>query len=97
MAGNQQKVLLARWLLLNPTVLVLDDPTAGVDPNTRETIFSTLNALAAQGVSIVLRSTEPEHLERLCDRALVMKEGRVVSQLSQDSLTIEEISLATYT
>jgi ABC-type sugar transport system ATPase subunit len=95
--GNQQKVLLARWLLLDPSVLILDDPTAGVDPTTRETIFRTLNTLAAQGVSIVLRSTEPEHLERLCDRALVLREGRIVSELSQENLTIEEISLATYT
>jgi ABC-type sugar transport system ATPase subunit len=94
--GNQQKVLLARWLLLNPTVLVLDDPTAGVDPHTREVMFATMRDLAADGVSIILRSTEPEHLARLCDRVLVMRQGRLAAELTGESLTMEEISRATY-
>lgn len=94
--GNQQKVLLARWLLLGPAVLVLDDPTAGVDPHTREVMFATMRDLAAEGVSIVLRSTEPEHLARLCARVIVMRRGRVAAELTGETLTMEEISHATY-
>ncbi|WP_086723363.1 sugar ABC transporter ATP-binding protein [Streptomyces carpinensis] len=94
--GNQQKVLLARWLLLQPTVLVLDDPTAGVDPNTREIMFAILHELAAAGVSVLLRSTEPEHLARFCDRVIVMQGGRDAVQLQGAELTTEEISRATY-
>jgi ABC-type sugar transport system ATPase subunit len=94
--GNQQKVLLARWLLLRPRVLLLDDPTAGVDPNTREVIFRNLRMLAQAGTTILLRSTEPEQLARLCERVLVMRDGRLVSEIAHDNVTIEEISLATY-
>jgi ABC-type sugar transport system ATPase subunit len=95
--GNQQKVLLSRWLLLDPRVLLLDDPTAGVDPKTRELIFEQLRRLALQGSSIVLRSSEPEHLARLCSRVLVVQQGRIVDQLSGENLTVEEVSRATFT
>jgi ABC-type sugar transport system ATPase subunit len=94
--GNQQKVLLARWLLLGPRVLLLDDPTAGVDPHTREVIFANLRELAARGTTVLLRSTEPEQLARLCKRVLVIRDGLVVRELNDDRVTIEEISLATY-
>jgi ABC-type sugar transport system ATPase subunit len=94
--GNQQKVLLARWLLLKPQVLLLDDPTAGVDPNTRELMFQTFGKLADAGTTIILRSTEPEQLVRLCNRVLVMRDGRITNELNSSHVTIEEISLATY-
>lgn len=94
--GNQQKVLLGRWLLLGPKVLVLDDPTAGVDPHTREVIFTTMQQLREDGTSIVLRSTEPEHLGRLCDRVIVMKNGHTDTVLTASELTTEGISRATY-
>jgi ABC-type sugar transport system ATPase subunit len=94
--GNQQKVLLARWLLLKPRLLLLDDPTAGVDPNTRELLFRTLLQLAEEGVSVLLRSTEPEQLSRVCRRVLVLREGRIVDTLEGSHVTTEEISLVTY-
>jgi len=94
--GNQQKVLLGRWLLLEPHVLLLDDPTVGVDPQTRQTIFETLDLLAARGTAIVLRSSEPEQLARACSRVLVIRDGRIVGELTGDDVNTEEISLATY-
>jgi ABC-type sugar transport system ATPase subunit len=94
--GNQQKVLIARWLLLEPRVLVLDDPTAGVDPNTRELLFGLLRRSADDGLSIVIRSTEPEQLARLCDRVLVLRDGEIVKSLERGLVNTEEISLATF-
>jgi ABC-type sugar transport system ATPase subunit len=94
--GNQQKVLLARWLLVSPRVMLLDDPTAGVDPRTREVIFEQLKALAREGACIILRSSEPEHLARLCDRVLVVQDGRIVDQLEGADLTIEGVTHATF-
>jgi ABC-type sugar transport system ATPase subunit len=92
--GNQQKVLLGRWLLLRPTILALDDPTNGVDPETRETIFRVLTKLADEGVAIIFHSTEPEQIARLCHRALVVREGRIADELTGSRLTEEEISVA---
>jgi ABC-type sugar transport system ATPase subunit len=94
--GNQQKVLLGRWLLLEPRVLLLDDPTVGVDPQTRQTIFETLDLLAARGTAIVLRSSEPEQLARACSRVLVIRDGRIAGELTGDDVNTEEISLVTY-
>lgn len=94
--GNQQKVLLGRWLLIEPRVLLLDDPTVGVDPNTREVMFRTLRSLADAGTTILLRSSEPEQLSRLCERVVVVRDGRIVGELDQDHVTTEEISLATF-
>jgi ABC-type sugar transport system ATPase subunit len=94
--GNQQKVLLSRWLLLGPRVLLLDDPTAGVDPRTREIIFAQLKELAAQGVCILIRSSEPEHLVRLCNRVLVVQEGRIADEIDGQDLTTEEVSRAAF-
>ena len=94
--GNQQKVLLGRWLLLHPRVLLLDDPTVGVDPNTREIMFRTLQVLAGSGTTILLRSSEPEQLARLCERVLVLRDGEIVETIEDDHVTTEEISLATY-
>jgi ABC-type sugar transport system ATPase subunit len=94
--GNQQKVLLGRWLLLEPRVLLLDDPTVGVDPHTREVMFRVLRSLADAGTTILLRSSEPEQLARLCDRVLVVRDGAVSGELTGDRMTTEEISLATF-
>jgi len=94
--GNQQKVLISRWLLMDPRVLVLDDPTAGVDPNTRELLFSLFRRSADEGLSIVIRSTEPDQLARLCDRVIVLRDGAVVEEITGGLEHTEEISLATY-
>lgn len=94
--GNQQKVLLARWLLLEPVILLLDDPTVGVDPHTREIMFEQFRMLASRGCTLIFRSSEPEQIARLCSRVLVVRDGRIVDDLTGDRITTEEVSLATF-
>jgi ribose transport system ATP-binding protein len=90
--GNQQKVLLGKWLLTRPALLVLDDPTSGVDPSAREKIFEILRDAAAEGISILFFSTEPEQLAAMCSRVLVLKAGRVSIELAGAELSRETIS-----
>jgi ABC-type sugar transport system ATPase subunit len=94
--GNQQKVILGRWLLLDPDVLLLDDPTVGVDPHTREVIFSTITTLAHSGAIILIRSSEPEQLACLCTRVVVLRDGRLTQEFIGADLNTEKISLATF-
>ncbi len=94
--GNQQKVILARWLLLDPGVLLLDDPTVGVDPHTREVIFATITSLARLGAIVLIRSSEPEQLARHCTRVVVLRDGQVTQEFVGADLNTEKISLATF-
>jgi ribose transport system ATP-binding protein len=89
--GNQQKVLLGKWLLLRPSVLVLDDPTYGVDPAAREAIFEAVEDAARRGVCVLFLSTEPEQLMRICDRVLVLRDGEIVTELSGPDLVLESV------
>ena len=90
--GNQQKTLLGKWLLLRPAVLVLDDPTNGVDPNARETIFALLREAAAEGVGILMFSTEPEQFASICSRVIVLRNGSIVTELIGAGLAAGTIS-----
>jgi ribose transport system ATP-binding protein len=90
--GNQQKVLLGKWLSLAPSVLVLDDPTQGVDPNAREKIFAAVREAAAEGVGVLIFSTEPEQLADLCSRVIVLQRGRVGLELTGPELTRAKIT-----
>jgi ABC-type sugar transport system ATPase subunit len=94
--GNQQKALLGKWLLLHPAVLVLEDPTSGVDPNARQRLFDVIRDAAAEGIAILFFSTEPEQLANMCSRVLVLQEGRVVTELSGKDLDHETISERCY-
>jgi ribose transport system ATP-binding protein len=89
--GNQQKVLLGKWLLLRPSVLVLGDPTHGVDPGARETIFEAVQDAARRGVCVLFFSTEPAQLTRICSRVLVLRAGEIVTELGGDDLTLENV------
>lgn len=89
--GNQQKVVLGKWLLSDPSVLLLDDPTRGVDVETRREIYHRLRQLAASGKGILLRSTDTMELIGLCDTVLVMYEGAVVAVLQGTEITEENI------
>jgi erythritol transport system ATP-binding protein len=84
--GNQQKVLLARCLLRSPAVLLLDEPTCGVDANAKTEIYALLRQLASEGLSIVFTSTEFEETRTLADRALVLCQGRVTAELAGESI-----------
>ena len=94
--GNQQKVLIARWLMANPQVLFLDEPTRGIDVGAKEQIYALIDELAAQGKGIILASSELPELFRCCDRILVMHEGRQAGILNTATTSQAEImSLAT--
>jgi ribose transport system ATP-binding protein len=84
--GNQQKAILAKWLALKPRVLVLDDPTSGVDPAARSKIFELLREAAATGIGLLAFSTEPEQLAAFCARVLILRDGAIASELTGDAL-----------
>ena len=90
--GNQQKAVLARWLRARPSVLVLDEPTQGVDVGAKEAIHQLLNQAACEGLALLLLSAEiDEELVELCDRVLVMRGGRVAAELSGSDLSTGRI------
>ena len=84
--GNQQKVLLARWLSQPVRVLLLDEPTHGVDVGAREEIYRMIDHIAAEGVAVIVVSSELEELERLCSRVLLLVEGRVIGELTEGDI-----------
>ena len=94
--GNQQKVVLAKWLALNPRVLLLDEPTRGVDVGAKQEIYRLMEDLAEQGVAIVFVSSELEEILRMSDRTMVMHEGRISGVLPREAQSEESVmSLAT--
>lgn len=92
--GNQQKAIVAKWLFTCPKVLVLDDPTYGVDPAARRKIFAAIQDSARNHVGIVVFSTEPEQLATLCDRVLVLQKGRITHQLRKTDGTLTRETIA---
>jgi len=89
--GNQQKVLLAKWLLLNPKVLILDEPTKGIDVGTKSEIRKLITRLAEDDMSIIVISSEMIELMAISDRMLVMSEGKISADLEQDDFEEELI------
>ena len=92
--GNQQKAILARWLLTDPTVLILDEPTRGIDIGVKAEFYDMIGALAVSGCAVLLISSELPELLALCDRVLVMSEGRLTADLPRDVATQETIMQA---
>lgn len=92
--GNQQKVILARWLATDPKVLLLNDPTRGVDITTKREIYATLERLCADGMSIVMLSSEVEELVELVDRVLVFRDNEVFAEIPRKGLTTEAVVAA---
>ncbi|NIL97440.1 MAG: ATP-binding cassette domain-containing protein [Planctomycetales bacterium] len=89
--GNQQKVVLGKWLSLAPQVLLLDEPTRGIDVGAKEEIYRLMEELAEQGVAILFVSSEMEEILGMSDRVLVMHEGRISGELDRDELSEEGI------
>jgi erythritol transport system ATP-binding protein len=85
--GNQQKVILARCLMRKPLIMLLDEPTRGVDVRAKSEIYKTLRELAAQGLSILFTSSEIEETQLLADRILVMAQGRVAAEFTANEAT----------
>jgi ribose transport system ATP-binding protein len=89
--GNQQKVVLSRWLLHECRVLMLDEPTRGVDVGSRTEIYKLIAELAGRGLGVVVESSEFEELLGIATRILVMREGAVVAELEGESATELEL------
>jgi D-xylose transport system ATP-binding protein len=89
--GNQQKVVLAKWLLTNPRVLFLDEPTRGIDVGAKQEIYAQINALAKDGLAIVLVSSELPEVLGLSDRILVLHEGRITGEFTRAGATPEAV------
>ena len=92
--GNQQKAILARWLLTDPKVLILDEPTRGIDVGVKAEFYEMIGELAEGGRAILLISSELPELISLCDRVLVMSEGRLTADLARGEATQESIMQA---
>lgn len=89
--GNQQKVLLAKWMFANPDVLILDEPTRGIDVGAKYEIYCIINQLVAEGKSVIMISSELPEVLGMCDRIYVMNEGRMVGELSGEEASQEII------
>jgi ribose transport system ATP-binding protein len=89
--GNQQKVVMARWMQIGAKVLILEDPTAGVDVGSKADIYALLAEALARGLAVLLISTDFEEVAGISHRALVFRDGRVTAELSGDDLTVETL------
>ena len=89
--GNQQKVVLAKWMMADPKILILDEPTRGIDVGAKYEIYKIMTALAKRGIGIIMISSELPEFIGMCDRAYTMYEGRITGELSRDEMTQEKI------
>lgn len=89
--GNQQKVVLGKWLSTNPGLLILDEPTRGVDVGARSEIYSIINELSQQGIGIIMVSSDLPEILNMADRTYVMREGRLVKEIAKEDMTQETI------
>ena len=89
--GNQQKVLLAKWMFANPDILILDEPTRGIDVGAKYEIYCIINQLVAEGKSVIMISSEMPEILGMCDRIYVMNEGRMVGEMRAQDATQEKI------
>jgi len=89
--GNQQKVVVGKWLSLAPAVLLLNDPTKGVDVGTRENIYAIISRLTREGTSVILYASDNEELIDYCDRVLIVFEGRIVKEMTGDEINEEKL------
>ncbi len=89
--GNQQKVVLSKWLFTGPQVLILDEPTRGIDVGAKYEIYTIINDLAAQGKAVIVISSEMPELLGICDRIYVMNEGRFIEEMAAADATQEKI------
>jgi inositol transport system ATP-binding protein len=93
--GNQQKVLIGRWLLTKPKILILDEPTRGIDVGAKAEIHRLVSQLAGQGVAVLMISSEMPEVLGMSDRVMVMHEGRltgIVDRAQADQVTIMELA-----
>ena len=89
--GNQQKVVLAKWLVRDLSILIIDEPTAGIDVGAKDEIYSIIRRLAEKGVGVILISSDLPELTRLSDRILVLREGRLIKEFNDQEITEEDV------
>lgn len=89
--GNQQKIVLAKWLMAHPKVLILDEPTRGIDVGAKYEIYEIMNELANEGMGVVMISSELPELLGMCKRIYVVAEGKIVGELTGDEITQEQV------
>nr|HPI73821.1 sugar ABC transporter ATP-binding protein [bacterium] len=92
--GNQQKVILAKWMATTPSILLLDDPTRGVDVGAKAEIYHLMNQFAEQGMGVIMVSSELPEILAMSDRILVLSEGRMVAEFSREEASEEKIMTA---
>ena len=88
--GNQQKVVISKWLCTEPDILLMDEPTAGVDIGTKSEIIEMIRQLAREGKGVIFISSELQELLAVCDRILVIKQGRIEQELHRKEISSEE-------
>ena len=89
--GNQQKVLLARWMCMNPKLMILDEPTRGIDVGAKEEIEKLIQGLSAEGISVLMISSELSELARNCHRVVVLRDGKVRGEIEGDAIFEDSI------
>ena len=89
--GNQQKIVIAKWLLRDSDILIFDEPTRGIDVGAKGEIYELLDQLAAEGKSIIMISSELPEILRMSHRIIVMCEGRITGELTSEEATQEKI------
>ena len=93
--GNQQKVVLARWLAAEPRIVLMDEPTRGIDVGAKHAIYELMRALAAQGVAVLMVSSELPEVIGMSDRIIVMRDGRIAGELPAGSTEEQVLRMAT--
>lgn len=94
--GNQQKVVLGKWLASKPKVIILDEPTKGIDANARKEIYKNIRVLCKEGIGVIIISSDFEEIVKLCDRTYIMYNGKTIKQLKGDQITLENITYASF-
>jgi putative xylitol transport system ATP-binding protein len=89
--GNQQKVVLGKWFMINPGILLLDEPTRGVDVGAKREIYRVISDFARAGGAVIMVSSETDEILGMADRVIVLKDGRKAGELARDKLSAEEL------
>jgi ribose transport system ATP-binding protein len=92
--GNQQKVVVGKWFPMNPSMILLDDPTKGVDIQAKKDLYDVILSMAKNGTSIILYTSDNEEFLTYCDRVLIMFEGEIIRELSKETLNESSIIAA---
>ena len=92
--GNQQKVLMAKWLAADVDILILDEPTRGVDVGAKQTIHDAIRRFVKQGKSVILLSSDLPEVVGLCDRAVILREGHIIGEIPREAITENSLLIA---